>query len=65
MEKLRSLPSETIEKLMAIGALLVAMTCISGGATIAKQLFPLVGPSGATALRLGFAAVIMALVFRP
>lgn len=50
---------------MAIGAVLVAMTCISGGATIAKQLFPLVGPSGATTLRLGFAAVIMALVFRP
>lgn len=65
MEKIRSLRFETTEKLMAIGAVLVAMTCISGGATIAKQLFPLVGPSGATALRLGFAAVIMALVFRP
>jgi len=50
---------------MAIGAVLVAMTCISGGATIAKQLFPFVGPSGATALRLGFAAVIMTLIFRP
>lgn len=50
---------------MAIGAVLVAMTCISGGATIAKQLFPLIGPSGATALRLGLAAVIMALIFRP
>ena len=65
MEKIRSLPSETTEKLMAVGAVLVAMTFISGGATIAKQLFPMVGPSGATALRLGFAAVIMALVFRP
>lgn len=65
MEKVRSLSTHTTEKLIAIGAVLVAMTCISGGATIAKQLFPLVGPSGATALRLGFAAAIMALIFRP
>ncbi|WP_230280661.1 hypothetical protein [Croceicoccus sp. Ery15] len=45
MEKIRSLTTGISEKLIAIGAMLVAMICISGGATIAKQLFPLWGLS--------------------
>ncbi len=65
MENVRSQPTKATQNLVAIGAVLVAMICISGGATIAKQLFPLVGPFGASALRLGFAAAAMALVFRP
>jgi inner membrane transporter RhtA len=65
MKKLRSLPVETQGSLIAIGAVVIAMICFSVGATIAKQLFPSVGPSGATALRLGFAAAVMIPAFRP
>lgn len=45
--------------------LLVAMLSVQAGASLAKQLFPAVGASGATAFRLVFASLIMALLLRP
>lgn len=45
--------------------LLVAMLSVQAGASLAKQLFPVVGASGATAFRLVFASLIMALLLRP
>jgi len=41
------------------------MMTIQTGASFAKQLFPIVGPEGTTALRLGFSAFILCLVFKP
>jgi inner membrane transporter RhtA len=41
------------------------MLCFQVGAALAKGLFPLVGASGAVALRLGISALILVAVWRP
>ncbi len=41
------------------------MVSIQGGASLAKQLFPLVGAQGATLLRLFFASVMLLILWRP
>lgn len=51
--------------ILPVALLLVAMTSIQGGASLAKSLFPLVGAEGTTALRLCFGAIILALIMRP
>ncbi len=48
-----------------VAALLVAMISIQCGAALAKGLFAAVGASGATALRLAFAAIMLCIVWRP
>ena len=55
----------TKELLLAILCILLAMITIQSGASLAKQLFPIVGPEGTTALRLGFSAAILCLIFKP
>ncbi len=45
--------------------LLIAMTSIQGGASLAKSLFPLVGAPGVTALRLALGTLILVIVFKP
>jgi inner membrane transporter RhtA len=51
--------------LLPIGVLLVGMISIQIGAALVKQLFPLVGAAGATALRLAIAAAMLLVVWRP
>lgn len=51
--------------LLAILSVLLAMVTIQSGASVAKQLFPVIGPAGTTALRVGFSALMLWLVFRP
>ncbi len=50
---------------LSISGLLVAMISIYCGAALAKQMFPLVGASGTTALRLAIGALILLVVWRP
>ncbi|MGN6518160.1 MAG: EamA family transporter [Dokdonella sp.] len=51
--------------LVAVGALLAGMASYQGGAALAKHLFPAVGAEGATAYRLGLAALILLAWRRP
>lgn len=49
----------------SIATLVAAMISVQLGASFGKHLFPLVGPAGATALRLFFASLILFAIFRP
>ena len=48
-----------------VPSLLLAALSIQGGAALAKSLFPLLGPPAVTSLRVGFAALILWLIWRP
>lgn len=50
---------------LPIVVLLIAMTSIQSGASLAKTLFPLVGAPGVTALRLALGTLILVVVFKP
>ncbi len=50
---------------LPVGALIVAMASIQLGAVFAKGLFPQVGASGAAALRLALASLILLAAWRP
>lgn len=51
--------------LKSLALLLIAMVSIQSGASLAKSIFPTLGPAGATALRLIFATAILWSLFRP
>lgn len=50
---------------LAVFCMVMAMVSITAGASLAKTLFPVIGAEATTALRLGFAAAVLFLVFRP
>lgn len=54
-----------VATLFPVVVLLIAMASIQSGASLAKSMFPLIGPEGTTTLRLLFASVIMLLLLRP
>jgi inner membrane transporter RhtA len=58
-------PTRVKRILAPVATILVAMVSIQSGAALAKQLFPVVGAAGASALRLVFAAAILLLVWKP
>ena len=59
------MPPRTTSPLLPVSALLMGVLSFQLGAALAKQLFPLVGAQGATAIRLGLGALILWLVRRP
>ncbi|HZP66463.1 MAG TPA: EamA family transporter [Rudaea sp.] len=50
---------------LPVGSLLLGMLSFQFGAALAKQLFPIMGAQGATAMRLGLGALILLLLRRP
>lgn len=57
--------SRSASPLLPVGSLLLGMLSFQFGAALAKQLFPLVGAQGATAMRLGLGALILWLLRQP
>ena len=51
--------------LRPVAALIGGILALSVGSSLAVRLFPLVGVEGTTALRAGFSALILAIVWRP
>lgn len=51
--------------LLAVVAVVVAVCSLAVGTSYAKQLFPLIGAQGTIALRVGFSAVLLLLLWRP
>lgn len=58
------LPKKKIS-IPAIPAVLLSMISIQSGASLAKQLFPVLGISGVATLRIGMAAMVLYGFFRP
>jgi inner membrane transporter RhtA len=48
-----------------VPSVLLSILSVQAGAAIAKRLFPLFGPAGTSGLRIGLAALILLLLFRP
>ena len=59
------MPAKKKKSFPAIPAALLSMVSVQGGAFIAKRLFPVLGASGTSTLRIGLSAVILFLFNRP
>ncbi len=55
----------TTSPFFSVALLLVSMLSIQCSASLAKSVFPLIGPEATTALRLSFAALVLIPVMRP
>ena len=59
-------PSSRRPRLLApIPAVLLAMVSVQGGAALAKDLFPALGPLGTASVRITLSAAVLVAVFRP
>ncbi len=61
----RSTRSTRLTRFVPFLAVLGSVTALGLGTSWAKQLFPLVGAQGTTALRVGFSALLLTLLWRP
>lgn len=61
----RSLTSPTSLAAMPYLALLLGMVSLAVGTSYAKQLFPVVGAEGTSALRVGLSALVLVAIWRP
>ena len=57
--------TDRMPRWLPIALLVISMVSIQGGAALAKTLFPLVGPQGVTAVRLGLGTLILLIIFKP
>ena len=57
--------SRNASPLLPVGSLLLGMLSFQFGSALAKQLFPVMGAQGATAMRLGLGALILWLLRQP
>ncbi|MEN3113505.1 DMT family transporter [Uliginosibacterium paludis] len=62
---MRTPSPDSSRPLLAASAVLLALAAQNIGAAFAKQLFPLVGAEGVTALRVGISAAILLALWRP
>jgi inner membrane transporter RhtA len=60
-----STPFKSHSIVLPVVATIVAMVSIQSGAVLAKGLFPLIGATGTTALRLAIASLMLLAVWRP
>jgi inner membrane transporter RhtA len=58
-------PAGALDRVPPVGLVLTGIGSVQVGAAVAATIFDEVGPSGATLLRLGMAALVAAVVFRP
>jgi len=60
-----SVAARRFQSLLPLLAVLGSVTALGIGTSFAKHLFPLVGSFGTTALRVGFSALLLLLLWRP
>jgi inner membrane transporter RhtA len=60
------MPTHKFTTVLATLAILGSITCLGLGTSLAKQtLFPLFGAQGTTAIRVGFSAILLLVIWRP
>lgn len=59
------LSADKMPRWLPIAVLVISMISIQSGAALAKTLFPLIGPQGVTAIRLGLGTLILVFIFKP
>lgn len=54
-----------LSRFWPIVIILISMASVQGSSSLAKYLFPILGPSGMTAWRLFFSSIMLVLIFKP